>query len=137
MYGVRRDRDNAPKSLCKDCEREAVVKYQKTKKGVIGLLYNSQKKHSKTRGHRPPEYTKQEFKDWIVSQTLFHELYDEWKQSGYIRRLKPSVDRKYDDIHYCMSNIQLMTFGENNAKPNVGNYKDGHGHRTSNRWKHG
>ena len=133
-YGVRKERGNAPKSLCRECETKAVAKYQRTKKGVIGTIYNRQTRSSKSRGHRPPEYTKKEFKEWIVSQTLFHELYDEWKQSGYLKRLKPSVDRKCDDIHYCMNNIQLMTWEENNAKLNAGNYKDGHGHLTSKRW---
>ena len=98
---------------CSYCENECVKKYFKTKIGVCNQIYSSQKSSSKKRDHRPPEYSKQDFKEWLFSQTLFHELYEEWVQSGYKRRLKPSVDRKHDDIHYCMKNIQLMTWGEN------------------------
>jgi len=97
---------------CKAC----MAAYKRSKEGVISTIYSGQRSRSKLRGHRPPEYTKQELQDWLFSQTLFHELYDEWVQSGYKKRLKPSVDRKYDDVHYCMRNIQLMTWGENRDK---------------------
>jgi len=93
-----------------------VKKYIKTKKGVVSTIYFGQKGTSKRRGHRPPEYSRESLQGWLFSQALFHELYEEWKQSGYMKRLKPSIDRKYDDIHYCMSNIQLMTWGENQDK---------------------
>ena len=90
--------------------------WYRTKKGIAYTIHKSQRLSSKRRGHRPPEYTKEELREWLMSQTIFHELYDEWVQSGYKRRLKPSADRKHDDIHYCMSNIQLMTWGENKDK---------------------
>ncbi len=133
-YGTRRERNNAPKALCKICEHKAVVKYQRSKKGVANVIYNSQRLHSKKRGHRLPEYTKQELKEWLYSQKLFHELYLEWVNSGHKRRLKPSVDRKHDDVHYCMSNIVLITWEENNSKTNTGTYKACHGHKNTNRW---
>jgi len=90
--------------------------YSRTKKGIITTIYGTQRFHSKNRGHRLPEYTKQELKEWLDSQTLFHELYSEWINSDYKKDLKPSVDRKHNDIHYCMSNIALTTWGDNKAK---------------------
>ena len=90
--------------------------YYRTKIGLTTRIYNNQKQHSKTRGHRSPEYSKQELQEWLYSQTSFHELYSEWVNSNYEKRLTPSVDRKHNDIHYCMKNIQLMTWGENDAK---------------------
>ena len=103
-------------SYCKECVALSKAKYLKTKKWIISTIYDSQKLHSKKRGHRPPEYTKQELKEWAYSQQLFHELYNEWVRSGYKTRLKPSVDRKHDNIHYCIGNIQLMNFRENEMK---------------------
>lgn len=102
--------------VCKKCKADYAKKYSKTKDGLIGVLYNTQKKSSRKRGHRPPEYSKQDFKDWCYSQKVFHELYEEWKQSKFNDRLKPSIDRKCDDIHYCMNNIQIVTWKENNEK---------------------
>lgn len=91
-------------------------KGQRTKKSLVGDIYYNQLSNSKARGHRAPEYSKEELYEWLVSQTKFHELFAEWKASGEVKRLIPSVDRKCDDVHYCMSNIQLMTFGENEDK---------------------
>lgn len=103
-------------TVCRKCMRIRARNHAKTKEGVITLIYGNQRGNSRKRGHRLPEYDRQALSDWLYSQKLFHELYDEWVQSGYDRNLKPSVDRKDDSIHYCFSNIQLMTFGENNAK---------------------
>jgi len=91
-------------------------KYRKTKKGIVTRIYSTQIEKSKRRGHRPPEYTKKELTEWLYSQPRFHELYSEWVNSGYLTELKPSVDRREHKIHYCMTNIQLMTWRENNLK---------------------
>lgn len=104
------------KSECKDCTNARVKAYARTKKGIITKIYAHQKASSKQRGHRLPEYTKKELQEWAFSQTLFHELYSEWVNSGYLKRLIPSFDRKCDYIHYCMANIQLMTWGDNHYK---------------------
>ncbi len=103
-------------SWCNSCRTKNNAEYGRTKNGLVGRIYSDQRGSSKTRGHRPPEYTKLALKQWLFSQTLFHELHEEWKQSGYKKRLVPSVDRKEDSIHYCMNNIQLMTWGENYDK---------------------
>ncbi len=116
LFGNAKEGKNGLQSICKKCIKKAAAEYKRTKKGLINTMYHSQKGNSKRRGHQPPTYTFNEFSEWLTSQTLFHELYSIWKASGYKRRLIPSVDRKYDDIHYCMSNIQLMTAGENHKK---------------------
>jgi hypothetical protein len=104
------------RAKCKLCRKEEHLSAQRTKEGVVSRIYRTQKTNSKVRGHRAPEYTKQELQEWLFSQKLFHELHSEWKESGYLKRLKPSVDRKQDGIHYCMNNIQLMTWQANEAK---------------------
>ena len=108
---------------CKKCAIKSGKKWIKTKDGLLSALYRGHKTSSITRNHRQPEYSKAELFDWCNSQTKFHELYSEWVNSNYEKRLRPSIDRKEDAIHYCFSNIQLMTWGENNDKPRTANYK--------------
>lgn len=94
--------------------------YSKTKDGVVTQIYSSERASSKRRGHNSPTYSKQELKDWLFSQKEFHEHYDNWKNAGYPPRgrMRPSVDRLDDSKGYSMDNIQLTTWGVNNAKGN-------------------
>jgi hypothetical protein len=97
---------------------EAHTKYHRTKKGLLTLIYTSQKGNSKRRGHKEPEYTKDELRDWLFSQSLFQELFNNWVNSGYKKELKPSVDRIDDNIHYRLDNIRLTTWEDNDNKQN-------------------
>ncbi len=49
-------------SWCKKCHNTRTLEFKRTKSGVVGDIYNTQKSSSKKRGHTPPEYTKQELK---------------------------------------------------------------------------
>ena len=104
---------------CKKCSDKDRIKSRRTKDGLIGVIYSNQKQNSKARGHSHPEYSKQELKDWLFAQDLFHEIHEQWEHSGYIKRLTPSVDRIKDNINYCLNNIQLMTWGENDDKGHI------------------
>lgn len=84
---------------------------------MISQIYDGQKYTSKKRGHTPPSYTKQELKEWILQQENFSILFNLWKESGFNMNNKPSIDRLDDDKPYSFSNIQLMTWKENNDKP--------------------
>ena len=90
--------------------------FKKTKRGMIAYVWNAQVKRSKKRGHRPPEYTIDELEEWSLSQSIFHELHKEWLMSGCEIDLKPSLDRKNDDVHYCFSNVRWTTWGANRKK---------------------
>ncbi len=79
-------------------------------------MYTSQRGSSRKRGMAMPSYSKKEFTLWLYSQPLFFKLFDEWRLSNYNRMEVPSVDRLDDSKPYTMSNIQLMTFRENNKK---------------------
>lgn len=63
-----------------------------------------------------PEYSKQELATWLLNQEKFKELYSAWVASDYNSRSKPSVDRLDDFKTYSLSNIQLITFRENELK---------------------
>ena len=90
--------------------------YDRTKKGIITKIYNHQKERELKKEKIYVKYTKPELSEWIMNNSLFHELYDTWKANDYIKELKPSIDRIDNDLGYEFCNIQLMTFGENKAK---------------------
>jgi hypothetical protein len=79
-------------------------------------MYADQKKRSIKRNHPLPDYTKKQFKEWLVSQSNFERIYNDWINSNYETKLKPSVDRKESNLYYTFNNIQLMTWLENNEK---------------------
>lgn len=91
-------------------------KYYKTKTGLVNRIIGSQRSRSRKKGMIPPSYTTQELREWLMSQALYHKLYNLWVLSGYDKALIPSIDRIDDYSPYCFSNIQLMTWSENNAK---------------------
>ncbi len=105
-------RKDGKDSSCRQCKQD----YFHSKKGVTAIIYGGQKLSSKMRGHNPPTYSSKEIREWLFSQKKFHVLYDNWKRLDYQKRYKPSVDRIDDSLGYTMANIQLMTWGENEAK---------------------
>lgn len=88
----------------------------KTKNRLISVIYYNQVSHSKTRGHKKPSYTKDELIDWVNSQVHFNKLYNDWVNSGFKRKLVPSIDRKDNNLGYTFSNIKLVTFGINEER---------------------
>lgn len=90
--------------------------YRRTKQGLITRKYSSQLGNSRRRGMEPPSYSSEELRDWMLNQPLFHKLFDEWEESGFDRRLNPSVDRINHTKGYSLDNIQLMTMSKNASK---------------------
>lgn len=117
-FGRDKRRIDFLKSYCKDCEKEKVLSYQHGKNGIVTVIYSAQKNRNKKVKTKTilVKYTKQELKEWLFSQKLFHELFNNWKNSNFESKLKPSVDRIDQNKHYELKNIQLMTWGENKNK---------------------
>lgn len=115
-FGKDSRNDGGKQSQCVACCNAGQLISRRTKKGVIKLKYRTQKTSSKKRGHSPPEYTFEEFFKWMMSQDIFHELFDNWVKSDYDKNLNPSVDRKDDYKGYSFENIQIMTWKENSDK---------------------
>jgi len=90
-----------------------VKEYRRTKKGLVSRIYRSQRKNSRERQHDLPSYTLQELREWAYSQKIFHEVYDNWKSSGYQTALIPSFDRLDNECSYTLSNLQIVTWVEN------------------------
>lgn len=94
-------------------------KYERTKKGVCDRIYWSQVQSSKQREYDLPSYSREELRDFILTNPMFDVLYDEWVKSDYDRWKKPSIDRINDYKPYTLDNIQLMTWKENNEKAHL------------------
>jgi len=118
-YNKQKRSKDGKTSICKQCESIRNTEKHHSKKGLLSIIYNHQKASSHKRGHRLPEYTKVELTEWAMSQTVYHELFNEWRLSGWDSKLTPSIDRYNDYIHYCFSNIRLVTWKENNKKQHI------------------
>ena len=101
---------------CRKCVSEYNKQRNRTIDGLIKKIYNGQRSNSRSRGHSLPNYSFEEFIQWVKEQNDFLKLYQIWVDSEYDTDLIPSVDRKDDDLGYSLDNIQLMTWGENKAK---------------------
>lgn len=106
---------------CKECKNTANTLYHRTKKGIVTSMYGSQKNASKVRGYNMPNYTKEELREWLYSQELFHELFNRWESSNYDKNLTPSCDRHndkgdYDYLPYSLDLLRLCTWEENYDK---------------------
>jgi len=100
----------------KKYHQEAVLKFHRTKKGLISKIYYSQCHRRKRKGNSLPKYTLLELKDWAFSQKEFHILFDNWKKSKYLKDLIPSFDRILSTKGYSLNNIQILTWKENDEK---------------------
>ena len=63
-----------------------------------------------------PTYSKKELSMWLLNDWLFDFLFTNWVNCGFIKSMKPSLDRLDDSSGYSFHNVQIMTWGENKAK---------------------
>ena len=111
-------------SKCKKCLAAYNLSINRSKKGLISILFTRQVTNSKLRGHKPPKYTRKEFTEWLDTSTVFVSLYNNWVQSGFNSKLAPSIDRLDDFKGYSFDNIQLITWEDNRRKAHV-DHKNG------------
>ena len=109
-----------PNGKCKSCVKEQVRlngqkvgnKYDSTEEGVVRVIYKTQKRNQKLRGHGELPYTKNELSFWLYENN-FQELYDCWVSSGKTKDSKPSVDRVDSLLPYTFDNMKLITWKGN------------------------
>jgi hypothetical protein len=97
-------------SRCKEDEKIKCKNYGQTKKGLITRIYANQKYLSKKRGHSSPPYSKDELYNWMISQKVFHTLFDAWTNSNYIKNLTPTCDRNNSTKPYSFLNLSIVTW---------------------------
>ena len=116
QFNRDKSRKGGLRHRCKACGAQGSNKYRKSFKGLTTDIYAAENRHSRARGHKPPQYTKAQLIDWLQSQPHFTELYNNWVDSDYYTDLKPSVDRLDNTQTYTLDNIQLVTWAYNRAK---------------------
>ena len=85
---------------------------------VFERLYSGMHYSSKKRGHNAPQFSKREFIGWLFEND-FEKIYENYKENGYNKMDKPSVDRIDDYIGYEFDNMQLLTVLGNFKKPKM------------------
>ena len=117
-FSKRENRRSDYASLCRECVSFLGKEYKKTKKGVLVTIYSQQVSHSKKRDHVPPNYTSKEFVSKFIDDELFNKIWDNWKNSNFVKKLKPSFDRRKNDAPYTFDNVKIVTWEENNTNGN-------------------
>ncbi len=112
FYGVQGECKECTKLRVKKNSIKVGSKYDFSEKGVIRVIYKTQKRHNKLRGHGDMPYSKQELSSWLYSNH-FASIYNSWVSSGWLKSKKPSVDRVDDFKGYSFSNIRLGTWASN------------------------
>lgn len=84
----------------------------------IKALFGSCVRHSKKRGHKPPGFNEEEFREWITSQERWDCIVQNWMMSDFNTYLAPSVDRLDESRGYFFDNIRLVTWIENASAHN-------------------
>lgn len=112
FYKDYRNHDNL-QGRCKECYCLKQLEMRRTKLGLVYKIYKHQKAKSIKRGHALPNYSRDELVDWCFSKKEYHELYNNWVKSEFSPKLVPSIDRLDDGKGYSFSNIQIITWEEN------------------------
>ena len=114
-FSFRKDSGNH-RPHCKKCRVIETQLLIHSKEGLAIQIHADQIKSSKRRGYIPPNYTREQLSEWMMSQLIYHKLHSDWIASGYNKMETPSCDRKNDYKPYTFENIQLMTWRENKLK---------------------
>jgi hypothetical protein len=121
--------------ICKKCLNESqriyrknslnkvTKKYEKTKNGFLVRCYRNMMSRilgiqkDKSHLYKGKELlSKEDFYIWAKSSKIFDVLFKNWEDSGYNRKLTPSVDRKDSSIGYVQNNMEWVTHSENSRR---------------------
>lgn len=99
---------------CKQCTLQYNNEKNLTYKGRIQKILSNMTQRAKSKGYTP-SITLEQFITWIESQG-YASMYEAWKDSNYVQRLVPTVDRVVALGSYEISNMQLLTYEQNVSK---------------------
>lgn len=120
MYSPDKKAKDKKKSYCNFCGIEYSRNYSKTARGHLTSVFNHQKQKSLKRWGDVPKYSAEEFRQKYEFDKEYLKLYNDWKNSGYLKNLSPSFDRYDDSIGYSFDNLnRWMTWKENSVKANL------------------
>ena len=96
-------------------------KYEKTPHGKLMRIYRNMKSRvegvQKLKAHLyegKELLSKEDFKQWAASDEYLT-MYNTWKDSGFDRKLAPTVDRKDSTKGYTVDNMRWLTHSENSS----------------------
>lgn len=104
--------------------------YEKTEKGFLMRLYRNML--SRISGVQRQKFhlyegkallDKQEFYKWSMTHPDFLELFSKYKDSGWERKLAPSVDRINSSLGYTLDNMEWVTHSENSRRGAESRYR--------------
>lgn len=78
--------------------------------------YRGMKSSSKRRGHPDPDFSFEEFIEWLEQQPNLTQVWEDYQNSNHHRDFAPSCDRLDDSLPYKLNNLRLTTWKENNLK---------------------
>lgn len=92
-------------------------KYEKTQNGFLMRMYRNMKSRvTGVQKKNPYLYVgkelidKKDFYELAVSSNDFQALFKIWSDSGYVRKMCPSVDRINPELGYTKENIRFVTW---------------------------
>lgn len=101
----------------------ATKRYERTVNGKLMRIYrNMQSRITGVQKNKAHLYegksllSREEFYDWAKSSPEFIRLYNDWVDSGYERKLAPTVDRIDPKLGYQLGNMQWLTHSENSRR---------------------
>ena len=103
-------------------------KYEKTHKGFLMRLYRNME--SRVKGIQKKNLSKyigkeiisrDEFYKWALNSDTFYSLFKSYEDSGFTRRLSPSIDRIDSSRGYSIDNIRWLTMSENSRLGSINN----------------
>jgi len=98
-------------------------KYTKTFGGWVTKAYSGMLQRTKKHNHKEVDFSKEEFKVWVLIQPNYQELFDEWEIADYETRYIPTPDRLDDNLGYYFDNMQLLSYEDNRAKQTLTQFK--------------
>lgn len=99
-------------------DKKLYVKTKLTMTGWFNVHYKRMQKRQRTMFGKDLPFDRWDFEKWIIDNCYdkFTKLFDNWVKSNYDNDLCPSIDRIDCCKGYEYSNIQVITWKENNEK---------------------
>lgn len=115
----------------KENKNKHTHKYEKTHRGFLMRLYRNMQSRiegvQRTKAHLYSGLNllaREEFYCWAMSDPTFYTLFENWKQSGYERKLTPSVDRIDSSVGYTLDNMEFVTMSENSRRGDISRHEN-------------
>lgn len=67
--------------------------------------------------------SREDFYKWAIADESFNSLFKRYEESGYVRKIAPSVDRIDSSKGYELSNMEFITHSENSRRGSLSQHK--------------